>query len=309
MAVILHADSGLRLYFHANDEPQLYRRELRWCDAYGVVNLDPDGLAELPTRAAEKVVVLGPTFAVRAWPRHRAVATAARALPRAVAAGLPRPAWRRYVGSFRSQATSRLPMSAYAPGTADPRYVFFAATWWPYGADAELNQSRQAFVTACQDRRNLAFEGGFVNTKGPPDASGAGYPVLARRYSTEDYLARTKRAAVVFNCPAVHGCHGWKLGEYLAVGKAIISLPPRRALPAPLIHGKHLHLVEGMEHLDEALEHLLVDRGYADSLALEARRYWEDHLAPTKVVLRMVDRALANVANRDPLTNRPPPVA
>ena len=46
---------------------------------------------------------------------------------------------------------------------------------------------------------------------------------------------RTARSAVVFNCPAVHGCLGWKLGEYLTLRKAIISTDLGRRLPAPLV--------------------------------------------------------------------------
>ena len=37
------------------------------------------------------------------------------------------------------------------------------------------------------------------------------------RISLPDYLEETGRSTVAFNSPAVHGCLGWKLGEYLAL--------------------------------------------------------------------------------------------
>ena len=51
----------------------------------------------------------------------------------------------------------------------------------------------------------------------------------------------------MLNTPGVSGCLGWKLGEYLALGKAIISTPIQRQLLADLEHGTHIHVVDGSE--------------------------------------------------------------
>ena len=59
---------------------------------------------------------------------------------------------------------------------------------------------------------------------------------------------------MAFNNPAVHGCLGWKLGELLAMGKAIVSLPIERTLPSPLERGVHMHVVNGSAGaLDDAI--------------------------------------------------------
>ena len=39
-----------------------------------------------------------------------------------------------------------------------------------------------------------------------------------------EWISKTKQSAIVFNTPAFWSCHGWKLGEYLAMGKCIISV-------------------------------------------------------------------------------------
>jgi glycosyltransferase involved in cell wall biosynthesis len=98
---------------------------------------------------------------------------------------------------------------------------------------------------------------------------------------------------VVFNCPAVHGCLGWKLGEYLALGKAIISIPLERALPEPLEHGEHIHYVDdNTEAMSEAVRTIDRDADYRHHLESGARSWYERNLTPAKIAARLVDEPL-----------------
>ena len=109
------------------------------------------------------------------------------------------------------------------------------------------------------------------------------------RYSMSAYLTKVGRSDVRFNNPAVHGCLGWKLGEFLALGKAIVSLPLDRALPAPLEHGVHIHIVDGSpESLDDALARLRSDDAYRTMLENNARGWYEEHLAPHRLAARLL---------------------
>ena len=110
---------------------------------------------------------------------------------------------------------------------------------------------------------------------------------IASTHSRE-YVERTRRSALVFNTPAVHECLGWKLGEFLALGKAIVSLPLTRALPAPLEHGTHLHLVDGSpESITDAIERITGDDGYRRRLEEHARAWYDEWLDPTRLVQRL----------------------
>ena len=92
--------------------------------------------------------------------------------------------------------------------------------------------------------KNSIFEGGFA--PGKDDISDRFNKLTINlKYSGYEYLSNTKRSLVVFNTPAVQSCFGWKLGEYLALGKAIISTPLTNTLPSPLVHRKHIHIVNG----------------------------------------------------------------
>ena len=87
----------------------------------------------------------------------------------------------------------------------------------------------------------------------------------------------------------MHGCLGWKLGEFLALGKATISLPITRVLPAPLEHGVHLHVVDGSpDSLDDALDRLRRDHAYRRTLEINARQWYEEHLAPARLATRLL---------------------
>ena len=268
-----------------------------WADLVGKVNL-ADG--EVPPRLAGRVLPLGPSFGVRAWSGFGLAALVASiAISR-----LPRARRRALVLGYLRQYARRLPEPAYRPRPSDPAYLFFSASAWV--KHAEVNPPRQRFLEACRGLPGLSVEGGFVPTVGapPPDLHGHMAP---RRYPVGDYLRKLSRSVVAFNAPAVHGCLGWKLGEYLALGKAIVSLPLTRRMPAPLTHGEHVHFV-GDSHAEvaAAVDLLRRDHDYRRRLERNARAYYERYLAPDAVIRRLMSaagvepRAGASVAPRGP---------
>jgi glycosyltransferase involved in cell wall biosynthesis len=107
-----------------------------------------------------------------------------------------------------------------------------------------------------------------------------------------EYLDRTRRSSLVFSAPSVHACLGWKLGEYLALGKAIVSTELGRALPAPLEHGVHVHYVRSeVDDMTEAIEEINRNSGYRRTLERGARRWYEEYMAPSVVAAKLIDRA------------------
>ncbi len=90
----------------------------------------------------------------------------------------------------------------------------------------------------------------------------------------QKWLQKTKQSAVVFNTPAFWNCHGWKLGEYLAMGKCILSTDLSNDLPCPLEHGVNIHIVENSElAMREALCYILSHPDYRHALEQEAAHY------------------------------------
>ena len=139
----------------------------------------------------------------------------------------------------------------------------------------------------------MSFEGGFA-PRSMNDIPGFEKQTVQCRYAFDEYLHKIKKSALVFNTPAVAGCHGWKLGEFLALGKAIISTPLSRQLPIELRHGEHLHIVDGsQEAVQQAVELLCRDHDYRCHLEQNARNYFNKYLHPRCVIERLIEEDIA----------------
>lgn len=258
---------GRRIYIAADDHVAVDEEALAWCDVYGKVNTGAS-----PSR---EIIPIGPSFGVR-W---RSTAASARYLWAASAHQPPRLRMARLKALGRDRRARR-DLSSYVPTSAGDTELFHAGSQWhrhPGVAD-----ERALFVRAARSMPEITFDGGVVGSDDPTVAAPS-------RYTYDEYLERTRRSFVVFNGPAVHGCLGWKLGEYLALGKAIITTPLTHVLPEPLEHGRHVHIVEPSEAaFVEAIRTLHDDPEYRIELERNARAYWDRWLAPERVITRLL---------------------
>ncbi len=275
-----------RCFLVFTDQTQVNAPGRAWARTYGMVNL-PD------ERTTDDIVAIGPTFGLRlssAALTRRHVAHTWRWASRGRTTK-PRRRVRLRIASERTRTVvehqrRRTTIDAYLPRSSHRDYVFFTA--WPWAKHGDVNPPRARFIEACLRAPGLTFEGGFAPRR-RHDIPEVIPLSAARRYSIGEYIDKLGRAAVAFNNPAVHGCLGWKLGEYLALGKAIISLPLERALPAPLEHGVHLHVVDGSAaSLDDTLDRLRRDDTYRRTLEANARRWYEQNLAPEQLARRLL---------------------
>jgi glycosyltransferase involved in cell wall biosynthesis len=271
------------IYIAADDMRELDPAALEWADVYGKVNLDRD---LTPAEHASKVVPIGPSHALRLWSLP-ASAVMARRTERAGGRLVGR---REHYRRFYLQTSRRLGHEAYEPGTSDGSYTFYNG--WLWAKHTEANGPRAEFMRACAELApDVRFEGGFTPRR-RDDVPGFADVISERRYSLGEYLERIKRSAVVFNNPAAHHCLGWKLAEFLRLGKAIVSLPLSREMPAPVVHGEHLHVVDGSrESIKEAVRTIASDAEYRHHLEARARAYYLEHLTPERVIDRLIGLA------------------
>ncbi len=280
--------TSLRCFFSTGDHASIDDVAFAWADVYGVVNYDP---AWRTNPAYAKVVPIGPVFAIRSWG-----STTSLDMVRLSAGRVrqPQQALEAAVGVFKL-LRHRLEEQRYTPVSSERGYVFFAA--WAWKKHLELNAPRARFVRACKAVPQLKFEGGFAPRR-RQDVGGLDDVTAPRKYPFRVYLQRLQRSAVAFNCPAVHHCLGWKLGEFFALGKAIISLPLGREMPAPLQHGRHIHFVEDNEAaMVAAVKRIAFDDAYRNHLEINARAYYLRHLAPERVVMNVCGRLLEGDAH------------
>lgn len=272
-------DPSARWFVSLHDHPRVNDLGLDWARVCAMVNVRDEDVGR-----EGKVVPIGPTFGIRLRSGRLAARTVTSGLRFRVSRRLAdAPEQLRSVWQHHRR---RLGVDAYHPTESDPDFVFFAA--WPWSKHPDVNPPRARFIEACRRADDLRFEGGFAPRR-RRDVDEVAELTAPRRYPMREYLEKVGRSAVAFNNPAVHGCLGWKLGEYLALGKAIVTLPLDRALPAPLEHGTHVHVVDGSaESLDDALALLRSDDQYRRSLETNARSWFDEHLAPDRLAARLL---------------------
>jgi len=249
-----------------------------WCDAYGKVNYN---LISGNYFDIIKIVKISPSFGVKIWGKYTAIFyTILHYLK-----FYPASDFRRLLSNYISQK-NRLMISEYRNHTSDSKYIFFASTLWNKqnhnSEEVETNNYRGNFIRACRKNANIKFEGGFA----PNSEMGIYEGLFMRnRVSIKEYVEKISRSACAFNTPAVFSCHGWKLGEYLALGKAIISTPIKNELPTPLEHGVNIHIVTGDEtEINEAIKKIFSEDNYRKKLESGAYQYWLDYGLPKNAI-------------------------
>jgi glycosyltransferase involved in cell wall biosynthesis len=282
---IVNIDSVERKYSIHFDDPFHIKAELyEWCDVYGNVNAN---FSQTPTEFHSKLVSLVPSFGIRIWnfPQtcYYAMANGSKILANTDI--------KKFIGKYRRQWELRIPLEAYESHGADvkmsSKYVFHLSTLWYSNQenknDENVNLIRANFIRACRSIDGVDFEGGFSKT--PTSTLNELFkPLIYSEFIPfKDYLNKIKASVVVFNTPAFWNCHGWKLGEYLCLGKAIISTVLSNDLPAPLVHGEHIHYVDNDENaMREAILKIVNNDEYRMKLETGARKYWEEFGAPIK---------------------------
>lgn len=255
-----------------------------WCDAYFKINIDA-----AINYQSDKLVSIGPGFGVRIFSPVYALifafANMIKAYTRIKQA-------KRFLGNYRAQ-WRRPTIHEYQPNIGQDGYVFFVASIWK--KEALTNEFRANFIRACK-KTQLNFEGGFAPRS---DKLITGFEALTMptRISMADYISKTKKSMLAFSTPAVLQCHGWKLGEFFALGKVIISTPLTRKLPINVIDGSHLIFTDGSEQdIAKKIQVLSSDAQLRQMLSDNARKYYKEHLSPTAVV----EQILANLRLNNP---------
>ncbi len=278
MVFIIRENTKTIRYVISVDDSYCVNDELyQWCDVYGSVNAN---FALTPKKYHAKLVSLCPSFGIRCW-----------SLPQTIYYGIhnyldfhpSRP--KNFLGRHKAMY-QRTPYSDYLTKIdVEDNYVFFASTLWYSDEwnhnDAGVNLRRANFIRACKQIPNILFEGGLVSQGSDRSSENLFLDCLWGGVNMNKWLENTRKSILVFNTPAFWDCHGWKLGEYLAMGKCIVSTALSNDLPAPLIHGKHIHLVDNTEEsMREAVAYIIKHPEYRKQLEQHVRAYWEQYGSP-----------------------------
>ena len=171
-----------------------------------------------------------------------------------------------------------------SPVERKDRYVFHASTLWMHDTSLTgADQHRAVFIRTCRQIPNINFEGELI-CKITPVPKEFEDVVSNRRYSMNEYMEKTKQSMFVFNSPAVHNCHGWKFGEYLTMGKALITTPIVNRLPFAFEDGENCIIVHNQDELVVAIKRLCEDEALRKGLEQSSMKLFEEYVCPVKVI-------------------------
>lgn len=263
-----------KIIIDAYDGDSIREKWLDWCDVYAKVNIN------LKKNYSKKVLNIGPSFGIQIWNLFETLKYCTSNLIKGRLSAKSRKEfiagyWRQYKRRRLEEYLKRQPI--------EPGYVFFISSIW--AKEKRTNASRAAFIQACSGLSQVNFEGGFAPRK---DGNNYGLSTLAPRVTLTNYIDKLRKAELVFNTPAVLDCHGWKLAEFLALGKAIISTSHFNALPKPLKHGEHLHYIQDNGEIESAVLSIINDPVYRVRLEKNAHNYFVNVLQPATVVKKLI---------------------
>lgn len=278
--LLQRAGASRRYVIACNDSYEIDEELYNWCDVYGSVNANFSKTLE---KYHDKLVSLCPSFGVCCWNTAQTIFHALCDWPSSASSMkkffgkhkrlLSRPDYWEYLATDHERGV-------------DDNYVFSLSTLWYNDEwnknDEGVNARRADFIRVCKQLDDVVFEGGLVSQGKDRSSEALFADCMSPAVSMQEWMGKTKRSALVFNTPAFWDCHGWKLGEYLAMGKCIVSTPLSNDLPKALEHGKNIHFVEAhQEAMKEVVRYIVRNPDYRMKLERGARSYWEQYGSPT----------------------------
>lgn len=168
--------------------------------------------------------------------------------------------------------------------------VFFQPRAWDPkdggdpGDRESVNEHRARLIRVLRAELGPRFIGGFV----PSDYARANYGDLLSTESSErsHYLKRLRNADIGISSIGLHGSTPFKIPEYLAAGRAILSEPLRFQVgPDP---GLAVSTFESVADCIGQLDALLSDQTALAERQDAALAYWKQHVRPDQVMARML---------------------
>ena len=248
----------------------------KWADVYGKVNTN---WKITPEVQYPKIKCLASNFGVRCFDHIDSIVFAIRNCL------IINPVNKiKFLAKYLKQ-NNKLWQSQIPKSKSEKGYLFSLNTLWYSDEwnrlDENTNKFRADFMETCLRLPKIQFEGGFV----PSFLGNNNYTHLhlKKPFSHRAYCTKLMRSLAAFNTPAVWNCHGWKLSEFLCMGKAIISTPLSNDLPSPLVHGESVHFVKDKSEFEDAIILLNDNSAYRKKLENGARNYYENFVSPQAV--------------------------
>lgn len=153
----------------------------------------------------------------------------------------------------------------------------------------EVNESRIELIRTLRKRFPQQFTGGLSDT---PYARAHCPELVVPKYRTGKrfYLRRMKQTEICIASTGLHESIGWKLAEYVAAGRAIVSEPLRYEVPGGFASGEHYLEYTTPEECVAQVEALLADPVALQRMAQNNTAYYREWLRPDQQVRHVLEQ-------------------
>ena len=291
-------DGKIKIHFDTHDGEDIATGELDDCDLYFKRSYLPALIATLPPEQRSKIEPLGLNYRVLPSSIDWFAARRAVLLRDGPVARLLKEAFdpRNALG-YKPRV---LGMEAPVRLDAEPRVLFFAATYDPHDEPGRtqdkiedrisINETRARCIRLLKEALGERFTGGFVGSA----FARKQYPDLIVPDSVtaqSSYIATMRSHAICVATTGLHGSIGWKLAEYVAFSKAIITEKLVYTVPGDFGPGRNYIEFASPEDCAAAAMRLVEDRGLRERLMLNNVAYYRAYLRPDALVGNAMARA------------------
>ncbi len=289
--VVVDGKKHTRFIIDFWDKTTIDENAYDWCNCYAKINTRTEDISR-----KDKLLPIPPGFGIKIWNRAETIWYCLNNFLKSKRN--PAIKFDRHYEDYFDQferpelKTYEQNESDYPKGNTKP-YVFMIGRLWPHkNCVTTTNPLRRKFIQTCR-KLNLDFEGGLFAKSDHPNFEDYKEVIFTKKMDVFKYVDKTKRSTIVFNTTAVHDCHGWKLGEYLAMGKAIISTQLSNYFPVFDNVGLPMHIITDMSSFESDIKFLIEDAKYRNELMKKSSLFYENHARPIKIIENMVSHIKA----------------
>jgi hypothetical protein len=291
-------DGKIRIHFDTHDGGDIATAELDDCDFYFKRSYSPSLIATLPPEQRRRIQPLGLNYRVLPssvdwFAVRRGMSLRDRPLRRALNEAFD-------PGSTFGYKPRLKDMESPPEPKAEPRVLFLAATYDPNDDPGRtqdkiedrmsVNEGRALCIRLLKAALGDRFTGGFAAS----EFARKHYPDLivpASVTTQASYIATMRSHPICVATTGLHGSIGWKLAEYVAFSKAIVTEKLHYGVTGDF--GPDRNYLEFAEPEDcaAAAVRLVEDRELRERLMLNNAAYYRAYVRPDSLVANALARA------------------
>ena len=171
--------------------------------------------------------------------------------------------------------------------TTSPAVLFLTRLWHTGTGDPQrdaITDSRVRLVRLLRQELGEAFVGGLRADEF--SLAKCRDVVVPRRLTDKaNYLRLMKTTPICITTVGLHGSNGWKLGEYVAASRAIVTEALRYAVPGDFAAGRNYLSFTTPDECVHQVVRLMKDKQRREAMMVHNQTYYRSHLKPEMLVL------------------------